>query len=143
MPKSDKDSRPKPPYKKKKQKETQINDPTLAELLKMQADGENDHRQPKSTRNNYAGYVKRGKAFLAKLVERRSQKGDRLDGVDSDLLAKAFDNDKPTKYSVMALELYLTEKCINEGHGKKHCGRNSRSIYTLLGQNVSETNPSI
>jgi len=121
MPKADKESYPKTSRaggKNKKQKETLIVDPTLKELLKMQADGENEHRQPKSTRDNYAGYIKRGKAFLGKLVERRCQEGDRLDGVDTDLLAKAFDDDKPTKYSVMALELYLTEKCMNEGNGK-------------------------
>ena len=121
MPKADKESYPKTCRaggKNKKQKETLIADPTLKELLKMQADGENEHRQPKSTRDNYAGYIKRGKAFLGKLVERRSQEGDRLDGVDTDLLAKAFDNNKPTKYSLMALKLYLTEKCMNEGNRK-------------------------
>jgi hypothetical protein len=122
MPKADQESNPKncrPGGKKNKQKETLINDPTLNELLKMQADGKNEHGQPKSTKVNYAGYIKRGKAFLTKLVEKRGQEGDRLDGIDTDLLAKAFDDDRPRKYSVTALELYLTEKCINEGHGKR------------------------
>jgi hypothetical protein len=59
-----------------------------------------------------------GKAFLARLVEKRQKEGDRLDGIDTGRLAEAFDDDKPNKYSVTALELYLTKKCMNKGHRK-------------------------
>jgi hypothetical protein len=104
--------------KNNKQKKTLINNPTTNDLLQMKADNKNEYAQPKSTRTNYEGYLKRGKAFLAKLVEKRQQEGDRLDGIDTDLLAEAFNDEKPNMYSVTALELYLTEKCMNEGHGK-------------------------
>ncbi|KAJ7873996.1 hypothetical protein B0H14DRAFT_3556286 [Mycena olivaceomarginata] len=64
------------------------------------------------TRNAYDGYLARGRVILADIVSERRKKG-----IDTNLLEKAFDK-PPDKYSAVALELYLTQKCIVEGLGR-------------------------
>ena len=106
--------------KKTKKKVMLILKPTIQELQNIQKTNHDEHGQPKTTKSNYGGYIKRGKEFLALLVERRQAQGDSasMDGLDTNVLEKAFDDNRPNEYSATALELYLTEKCFNEGHGK-------------------------
>ena len=105
--------------KKTKRKVTLIVRPTVRELEHIKKVNHDEHAQPKATKNNYKGYIKRGKEFLAQLVERRRAEEDMMmDELDTEILERAFDGDQPNEYSATALELYLTEKCFNEGHGK-------------------------
>ena len=98
---------------------------SLETLQKIKKSSRAEHGRPKRTRDNYAGYVERGKAFLEDLVAERRENvdriGDRLDSqdddIDIDLMEKAFDN-PPNKYSVMVLELFLVQKCLTEKKGK-------------------------
>ncbi len=80
---------------------------------------------------HYGGYIKREKEFLALLVERRQAQGDSasMDGLDTNVLEKAFDDNQPNEYSAIALELFLTKKCFNEGHGKG----TAEGIHSVLG----------
>ncbi|TFK45242.1 hypothetical protein OE88DRAFT_1649453 [Heliocybe sulcata] len=65
--------------------------------------------------------IKNGKKFLASLVsvrktatsEQLNKKHGPEDAIDLDELALAFDK-PPNQYSGLALEFYLTEKCINQ-----------------------------
>jgi hypothetical protein len=105
--------------KKTKKKVTLIVKPTVQELQNIKKTNHDEHGKPKATKSNYEGYIKRGKEFLALLVEGRRAQGDSsMDGLDTNVLEKAFDDNQPNEYSATALELYLTEKCFNEGHGK-------------------------
>lgn len=88
-------------------------------LQKIKAAGLTEFGQAKRTRSAYAGYVERGRKFLADIVRDRRKNGDGgigKDGIDTNELDKAFGT--PNKYSVMALELYLVQKCFTDGHGK-------------------------
>jgi hypothetical protein len=73
------------------------------------------------TKTAYKGYVDRGRAILADLVRERRLKEKTgwkcPEGIDTNLLATAFEG-SPDKHSALALELYLTQKCIAEGLGK-------------------------
>ena len=77
----------------------------------------------KNTKNAYNGHRSRGRGFLKNLVAKR-EKGeadhDGLidDGICTAVLAKAFDDGPPNKYSALALEMFIVQKCFNEGCGK-------------------------
>ena len=77
---------------------------------------------PKATQENYSGYIQRGKKFLSELVAERRANGEdgdtqlEEDDIDIDILEKAFDN-PPNKCSVMALKLFLVQKCLTENRG--------------------------
>ncbi len=98
-------------WKEVQEKVTVVEGPSIAALQKIKAVSKAEHGQPKSTTRTYEGYVKWGKEFIFGLVERCRAEGH-------DELEHAFDDEKPNQYSVMALELFLTEKCLNKGHGK-------------------------
>ena len=69
------------------------------------------------THGAYEGQVKRGKEFLAKCVAEQRKKGsdaDLADGINTDLLKKAFDN-PPNIHSVDALEMFLSQRCFTDG----------------------------
>jgi hypothetical protein len=94
---------------------------SLETLQKIKESSRTQHGRPKRTRDNYAGYIQRGKTFLKDLVAERRANVDSADStpdddVDINLLEKAFD-DPPNKYSVMALELFLVQKCLTEDRG--------------------------
>jgi hypothetical protein len=36
-----------------------------------------------------------------------------MDGLNTNILEKAFDDNQPNRYSETTLELYLTEKCLH------------------------------
>ncbi|RDB24467.1 hypothetical protein Hypma_008539 [Hypsizygus marmoreus] len=108
---------------------------TLAALNRVQAAAREEFGQPKTTRSSYTGYLKRGKKFLAQLVADRCARNTD-DGVDTDLLEKAFDN-PPNKYSVLALDAYLAQKCFNENCGKDTAG-GIQGAFTDLWDHMDE-----
>ena len=72
----------------------------------------------KNTDSAYNGQCSQGRDFLKNLiVKRQKDEADGLidDGICTDILAKAFDNGPPNKYSALALELFIVQKCFNEG----------------------------
>lgn len=79
--------------------------------------------QAGSTKTGYAGYLQRGKQFLADIVAERRQKAKEdpswvcPEGIDTDILEQAFEN-PPNVHSVYALEMHLTQKCVTEMLGK-------------------------
>jgi hypothetical protein len=88
--------------------------PTLPSLKEMQDACLVEYGTSKNTKKAYKGHLSRGKKFLEEMVGQK--KASREDGnlINADQLAKAFDN-PPNEYSAMALELFLTHKCFNEG----------------------------
>lgn len=107
-----------------KKKKTRNATSSLETLQKIKESSRAEHSRPKRTRDNYAGYVERGKAFLEGLVAERRENLNHLDDnldsldndIDIDMMEKAFDN-PPNKYSVMVLELFLVQKCLTENRG--------------------------
>jgi hypothetical protein len=105
--------------KKSGKKKTRNATTSLETLQKVKKSSRAEHGRPKRTRENYAGYVERGKAFLEDLVDEMRENVDRIDhkldspdddsDIDIDMMEKAFDN-PPNKYSVMVLELYLVQR---------------------------------
>ncbi|RDB17550.1 hypothetical protein Hypma_001160 [Hypsizygus marmoreus] len=94
--------------------------PTLQALNAAQAAACEEFGRPPTTRKSYNGYLARGFKFLQNLVDARREAGNGEigdDGVDTDLLEKAFGN-PPNKYSLMALEAFMTQKCFHEGKGE-------------------------
>ncbi|KAJ7500182.1 hypothetical protein B0H11DRAFT_2155556 [Mycena galericulata] len=94
-------------------------------LGKSREAARSEFSQAARTKGAYDGYLTRARAFLGDVVEERREnlKKDRNwicpDGIETDVLSKAFD--KPNKHSAYALELYLVQTCIVEGHGKSAC----------------------
>ncbi|KAF8833962.1 hypothetical protein BDN67DRAFT_1072801 [Paxillus ammoniavirescens] len=75
-----------------------------------------------NTTGSYDGQVNRAKAFLASLVaakrkaaasHQESIPGGPEPDVDLDMLSRAFDK-TPNRYSAMAVEFFLVEKCLNQ-----------------------------
>jgi len=123
MPKAKADtsnSKKRTPYqrKKKDQNVPAAEQPGFRGLLQIKAANEREYGQPEKTRKAYERYIKSGKAFLADLVtDRRQDDKTREDHWETDGLEKAFNLDKPNQYSSMALELFVTQKCLHEGLG--------------------------
>ena len=75
----------------------------------------------KNTNSAYNGHRSRGRGFLKNLVAKREKDEDNGlidDGICTAILAKAFDDGPPNKYSALALEMFIVQKCFNEGCGK-------------------------
>lgn len=106
-------------------KQSKSTTPSLDALDQVKAAGKARFSRPMRTRDAYDGYLLWGKEFLARLVaeNRRQcmakgkQEGILNDDVDIDELAKAFDDTGPNKYSPIALEYFLTQKCFMEDRG--------------------------
>lgn len=108
----------------------QLNVPTVDSLCKSIKASKDTHLHAKKTKEGYAGYVRRGKEFLAALVKvrrevravagREAAGEDEESDIDVDVLALAFEN-PPNQYSAFALELFLTEKCVNQKKGESTC----------------------
>ena len=104
--------------KSKARSKDAASEPTVENLQHIKTANKDLYGKPKKTRNLYAAYVKHGKQFLSELVGRRQEEGRALvDNINTDELAKAFDENKPNQYSADALELFLTHKCFNQGLG--------------------------
>lgn len=89
---------------------------SLEDLKQATAAGRAQYGRPARTRKTYDSYVQRGKRFLEEVVaQHRAKDGDNQ--AETDKLAKAFNDDKPNKYSAIALELFLTQKCLTENNG--------------------------
>ena len=105
--------------KKSKTPNTIVQELTIQNLREIKTANKKEYGQPKKTRKTYELYVKNGKAFLSELIAK--QRADThlvTDNIITDELEKAFDGDKPNRYSADVLELFLTHKCFNEGRGE-------------------------
>ena len=79
------------------------------------------YNKVKNTDSAYSGHRSRGRGFLKNLIAKREKEeasGPIDDGICTGLLAKAFDDGPPNKYSALALEMFIVQKCFNEGCGK-------------------------
>ena len=79
------------------------------------------YNKVKNTDSAYNGQCSRGRGFLKNLVMKRKKdeaNGPINDGICTALLAKAFDDGPPNKYSALALEMFIVQKCFNEGCGE-------------------------
>ena len=73
----------------------------------------------KNTSNAYGGHLDRGVRFLASMVEERRTRGEDIcsEGIPTNELEKAFDK-PPNRFSAMAVEMFLVQKCFVQGLGK-------------------------
>jgi len=64
------------------------------------------------------GHVARGMGFLKAVVKERQENGEVMCslGIPTDELEKAFDK-PPNRYSAMALEMFLVQKCFTDNLG--------------------------
>lgn len=92
--------------------------PNFQHLLQIKATNEEQYGQPERTQKAYRGYIKNGKTFLTELIAKRQQDDkSEEDRQETDGLGEAFNANRPNKYSAIALELFLTQKCLHEGRG--------------------------
>ena len=97
-----------------------------------------NYNSVKNTDSAYNGHRSLGRGFLKNLVARREK--DEVDGLIDDVictavLAKAFDNGPLNKYSALALEMFIVQKCFNEGCGKD-TAEGISSSFTALWDNM-------
>jgi hypothetical protein len=73
----------------------------------------------KNTDNAYDGHLDRGMRFLATLIEERRARGEDIcsEGISTDEFEKVFDK-PPNKYSAMAIEMFIVQKCFVQKLGK-------------------------
>ena len=105
-----------PTRKKKSQSATS----SLKTLQKVRNEKVSEFSTVKNTNNAYNGHVVRGVAFLKEVVKDRQDNGEGIMcslGIPTDELEKAFDRPAPNRYSAMALELFLVQKCFMDGLG--------------------------
>ena len=79
----------------------------------------NEFSTVKNTNNAYNGHVAQGMAFLKEVVKERQDNREGIMcslGIPTDELEKAFDR-PPNRYSAMALEMFLVQKCFTDGLG--------------------------
>ena len=81
-----------------------------AKLQELRDTGKKKWMLAPNTSIAYKGHVDRGRRFLTQLIaSKRASGGEIPDGLEA-----AFD-DVPNKHSAYCLELFLTEKCFNQG----------------------------
>ncbi|KAM6492883.1 hypothetical protein JOM56_011017 [Amanita muscaria] len=102
----------------------------IMQMKQISATNREEYGKSKCTRQQYSRYVERGKEFLAKCVQNRQEnpgQAEKEDGVDTELLAKAFDK-PPNELSGCALEWFLVHKCL-----VKECSvSTAMSIYSAF-----------
>jgi hypothetical protein len=106
------------PATRKKKSQSAIS--SLKTLQKVRNEKVNEFSTVKNTDNAYNGHVARGMAFLKAVVKERQENGEEMMcglGIPTDELEKAFDK-PPNRYSVMALEMFLVQKCFTDGLGE-------------------------
>lgn len=104
-----------PTRKKKSQSATS----SLKTLQKVRNEKVSEFSTVKNTNNAYNGHVARGMAFLKEIVKDREENGEGTMcslGIPTDELEKAFDK-PPNRYSALALEMFLVQKCFTEDLG--------------------------
>ncbi|KAG6836765.1 hypothetical protein H0H93_003684 [Arthromyces matolae] len=111
------------------------NDITVEQLNAQCAALHDEFSRPKTTRNTYEGYLRRGKEFLGDLVATR-RRNHVEDSMDTDLLAVAFE-DPPNKHSADAARLFLTHECTTLGKGKQTAS-GIQGAFCDLWDNINE-----
>ncbi|KAF8325292.1 hypothetical protein F5887DRAFT_1085601 [Amanita rubescens] len=104
---------------------------SVEEMMQLGATNREEFGLAKCTREQYARYLQQGKEYLALCIQRRRETmAAAKDGMDDNLLSKAFDK-PPNKYSHIALELFLTQKCLRDSEAR--CGAATGvSIYAAF-----------
>ncbi|KAF8955908.1 hypothetical protein BDZ97DRAFT_1907423 [Flammula alnicola] len=99
----------------------QDNPETVTALQEVQQSEVKRYTTVKNTEKAYNGHLTRARKFLENLVAKRRANGEGkicAAGIQTDELAKALDGDKPpNRYSALAVELFLTQRCLVEGLG--------------------------
>ena len=101
------------------QKKSQLAISSLTTLQKVRNEKVSEFSTVKNTDNAYNGHVARGMGFLKAVVKERRENGEGMTcslGIPTDELEKAFDR-PPNRYSAMALEMFLVQKCFTDGLG--------------------------
>jgi hypothetical protein len=121
MPRATPTSNPKK-RSRKYAKKTRIEPDNLKGLQGMRESEVSKYNNVKNTDSAYSGQRSRGRGFLKNLIAKREEdersNGPNDDGICTAILEKAFDDGAPNKYSALALEMFLVQKCFNEGCGK-------------------------
>ena len=79
-------------------------------LQELRSDGKQKWMLASNTSQTYKGHVKRGRRFLTQLIEsKRTSRVEIEEGLEA-----AFD-EIPNRHSAYVLELFITEKCFNQG----------------------------
>lgn len=103
-----------------KSTKTPVPSATISELRQVGAKGKEDNSLSEATCKAYKGQIERARTWLAGIIKTRDvmRKAGTSpeDDFDDEVLAKAFDSQKPNKLSADALELFMTQKCLAEGH---------------------------
>lgn len=88
---------------------------TIQSLRAVQEAEVKKYTTVKNTAVAYRGHLAQGKKFLSEIVSKRQKNGETVcsEGIPTDELAKAFDK-PPNRWSAVALELFLVEKCFLE-----------------------------
>ena len=97
----------------------------------------------KNTDGAYNGQRSWGRGFLKNLVAKREKdaaNGPINDGIWTALLAKALDDGPPNNYSALALEMFIVQKCLNEGCGK-NTAEGISSAFAALWDNTCGSGP--
>lgn len=94
---------------------------TVKALQDVQQSEAKKYTTVKNTEKAYAGHLARARKFIENLVAKRRANGEGrvcAAGIQTDELAQAFDGDKPpNRYSALAAEIFLTQRCLVEGLG--------------------------
>ena len=88
----------------------------ISKMKEISATNREEYGKSKCTCRQYNRNVESGKDFLVQCVKNWQADGgqaEREDGVDTEMLARAFDK-RPNKLSVCALEWYMVHKCFVE-----------------------------
>jgi uncharacterized coiled-coil DUF342 family protein len=102
-----------------RKKKSQSATSSLKTLQNLRNEKVNEFSTVKNTNDAYNGYVARGVGFLKAVVKERMENGEETMcglGISTDELKKAFDR-PPNRYSAMALEMFLVQKCFTDGLG--------------------------
>jgi hypothetical protein len=121
MPRATPTSNPKRRGRKYAQKDKGVKPDDLQGLQGIREAEVSKYNKVKNTDDAYNGHRSRGRGFLKNLVTKRKKdevNGPINDGICTALLAKAFDNGPPNKYSALVLEMFIVQKCFNDGCGK-------------------------
>ncbi|KAF8958352.1 hypothetical protein BDZ97DRAFT_1906545 [Flammula alnicola] len=122
MPRATPTSNPKSRHRKHAPKTTGIESDNLSGLQEICEAEVSKYNSVKNTDAAYQGHLSRAKGFLKNLVV-KMKKDEELHGPSDGgiciaALEKAFDEPAPNKYLAHALEMFLIQKCFNEGCGK-------------------------
>lgn len=100
---------------------------SLQQLKNLSDEGRKKHLLSERTVNRYDGIMRQGTGFLGAFVTERRRSVEDKDGmleneidgepIDIDLLADAFNETKPNRYSAFVAEMFLTDRCLDQKKG--------------------------